>query len=239
MEQAGASPDVARLSDEQETRLSKAARLHRHRARRARRAYLRLRGQQDGCLAFTGFEGRATRRRARRRKRAAGMLKGRRRPVAGQRPGALAEAGRFAAPYLRDEHARPRRDGRDAGDRHHMDQPACGSTRAVQAGAPGRPHGPGHAARWSCATSRTCTRSGASLYFTFLARQETRRRARPMARRQAGGGRRDRGATAGPSPTTTPSGADHAPWLAPRRSGSWGSSVLAGGQGRASTRRGS
>ena len=58
MEQADAAPDVARLSDEEETRLALAlASPGGGAAERAVRTYLRMRGHEGGCLAIAGFEG--------------------------------------------------------------------------------------------------------------------------------------------------------------------------------------
>ena len=52
-----ALPDVARLSDEQETRMSLALAGTGGLKRRLGRAYLQLRGYRGGCLAILGFEG--------------------------------------------------------------------------------------------------------------------------------------------------------------------------------------
>ena len=54
MEQAGASPDVARLSDEEETRVAMALASKDSAAERIGRAYLRARGHEGGCLAIVG-----------------------------------------------------------------------------------------------------------------------------------------------------------------------------------------
>ena len=100
--QAGASPDVARLSDEQETRLTKALASSGATAERIGTAYLRLRGHEHGCIAFTGFEG-SSDDVARRRGRAAELLRGAGAVSLGERPGRAWLRGRFAAPYLRDD----------------------------------------------------------------------------------------------------------------------------------------
>jgi alkyldihydroxyacetonephosphate synthase len=91
--QADLAPDVARLSDEDETRTALALA-----GRRRLERVLRLRGS---CLLVTGWEGDAagvTRRRApaARALRAAGAL-----PL-GRRPGEAWRAARFAGPHLRD-----------------------------------------------------------------------------------------------------------------------------------------
>ena len=99
----GASPDVARLSDEGETRLSMALASSGSLAERAGRAYLRpARPRASGCLAFTGFEGTPDDV-ARRRGRAAGVLRAHGAVALGQKPGRSWLKSRFAAPYLRDE----------------------------------------------------------------------------------------------------------------------------------------
>jgi alkyldihydroxyacetonephosphate synthase len=97
-----ALPDIARLSDQAETRMSMALAGSGGPKGRAGRAYLSLRGYRDGCLAIFGFEGSAEevacrRRRALELTRAHGGL-----PV-GRSPGRAWLASRFAAPYLRDE----------------------------------------------------------------------------------------------------------------------------------------
>jgi alkyldihydroxyacetonephosphate synthase len=101
--QGPGSPDVARLSDERETRMSLALAASGSTKQRVGEAYLGLRGYRDrGCLAILGFEGaerdvRLRRRHAISRARRAGGL-----PV-GRSPGEAWVKGRFSAPYLRDE----------------------------------------------------------------------------------------------------------------------------------------
>jgi alkyldihydroxyacetonephosphate synthase len=100
--QRHAAPDVARLSDEQETRMSLALAGSGGVKGRLGRAYLGVRGYAGGCLAILGFEGEAgelSERRARAREivcRHGGLFVGR-------SPGRAWLASRFAAPYLRDE----------------------------------------------------------------------------------------------------------------------------------------
>jgi alkyldihydroxyacetonephosphate synthase len=96
------TPDVARLSDEQETRMSLALAGSGGAKGRLGRAYLDVRGYGGGCLAILGFEGDAEELGARRAAaieivRAAGGLR------VGRSPGRAWLASRFAAPYLRDE----------------------------------------------------------------------------------------------------------------------------------------
>jgi alkyldihydroxyacetonephosphate synthase len=97
-----ALPDVARLSDEQETRMSLALAGSGGAKGLLGRAYLGLRGYSDGCLAILGFEGAAgevagRRRRALKLIRACGGLS------AGRSPGEAWLRSRYSAPYLRDE----------------------------------------------------------------------------------------------------------------------------------------
>jgi alkyldihydroxyacetonephosphate synthase len=101
LEQSGASPDVARLSDEDETRLSMALAGGGTKARLAG-LYLRGRGVSGGCLAICGWEGTAESVR-RRRTRTLGMLRERGAVGLGAAPGRAWERGRYHGPYLRDE----------------------------------------------------------------------------------------------------------------------------------------
>ena len=210
LEQAGAHPDVCRLSDEAETRLTAAMGSSGGRAERLGRTYLRLRGQENGCLLIAGFEG-ADDDVTRRRGRFAEMLRAAGGVFLGERWGRAWHDGRFAAPYLRDElldrgvmvdtletacpWSAPRRDPRDG--------------RA----APSGPRWPSAGPRgWSCAMSRTCIPSGASLYFTFIAPQE--RGAELEQWRAAKTAAGDAIAAAGAAITHHHAvGRDHSPWM--------------------------
>jgi alkyldihydroxyacetonephosphate synthase len=169
LEQAHASPDVARLSDEEETRLTLALASSGSLAERAGRAYLRARGHEGGCLAIFGFEGEKgeVARRARRVRAvlaAAGGLR------LGSRPGEAWLRGRYAGPYLRDELL-------DRGvmvetletaatwtDLQRVHSAVAEALRSALA-ARGTP------ALVGCHVSHLYP-SGASLYFTWIARQE-------------------------------------------------------------------
>src|SRR5207302_900568 len=99
--QHGPHPDIARLSDEDETRVSMAMSSTGGLARGALSAYMRLRHVDRGCLVITGYEGdrsdvRHRRKGVRRQLRKAGAV-----PL-GARAGSAWEHGRFAGPYLRD-----------------------------------------------------------------------------------------------------------------------------------------
>lgn len=119
LEQAGAAPDVARLSDEEETRISlalasnpAATRLLRAymtaRARHSRHRRAQSRGRSDraasglSCMTILGFDGDpgdiATR-----RKRARRILRRHGAVALGPAPGAAWARGRFHGAYLRDE----------------------------------------------------------------------------------------------------------------------------------------
>jgi alkyldihydroxyacetonephosphate synthase len=163
LEQAGAAPDVARLSDPDETRVQLAL----AGTGRLKQLLLRSRGAH-GCLAVVGWEGaahevRARRRRAVRTARRHGAL-----PL-GTGVGERWRHGRFDGPYLRD-------DLLDAGvlvetletsavwSRLHETREAV-RTALVDALPGARP-------LVMCHVSHLY-RHGASLYFTVLARQST------------------------------------------------------------------
>jgi alkyldihydroxyacetonephosphate synthase len=169
MEQADASPDVARLSDEHETRLSLAMAGGEGTAARLGRSYLRLRGHEGGCLAIVGFEG-TEEGVARRRVRTGALLRAGGGLRLGRRPGAAWLRSRYAGPYLRDELL----------DRGVLvetletatDWSGLGALhRAVDAALTDALAGRGAPPLVMCHVSHLY-RSGASLYFTFLARQE-------------------------------------------------------------------
>jgi alkyldihydroxyacetonephosphate synthase len=100
--QAGALPDVIRVSDEAETRVSLGLSGTAGVARRALEAYLRLRGVDEGCLVICGWEGdrgSVDRRRA----GSTRLLKRGGLVAVGDAPGRSWERGRYDGPYLRDE----------------------------------------------------------------------------------------------------------------------------------------
>lgn len=101
--QAGAAPDVARLSDEAETRVSLAMSGGPAVATRALRGYLRARGHADGCLVIAGWAGTAEEEVRRRRTATARILRAHGAVALGTPIGSAWEHGRFHAPYLRDE----------------------------------------------------------------------------------------------------------------------------------------
>ena len=100
--QQRACPDVARLSDEAETRMSLALAGRGGVKGRLGRSYLGLRGYREGCLAIFGFEGESSEV-ATRRKHALAMARRGGGLVVGRSPGEAWLKARFSAPYLRDE----------------------------------------------------------------------------------------------------------------------------------------
>jgi alkyldihydroxyacetonephosphate synthase len=209
LEQEGAAPDVARLSDEEETRLSLALAGAGGLKARAGTAYLRLRGYEGGCLAIFGWEGaeddvgrRAARTEAVAR-RAGGL------PV-GRSAGEAWAAGRYAGPYLRD-------DMLSLGIMAETLETATSWTKLLDLhGAVGGALREALGARGTpplvmCHISHLY-QSGASLYFTFLARQEPGAELDQWAaaKRAAGDAIAAQGATITHHHAI---GRDHLPWM--------------------------
>ena len=95
-------PDVLRISDEEETRLSLAMAGTEGLARSALDAYLRVRRRQGGCLMICGWAGdRASIRH--RRSLAVKRLRAGEAVALGSRAGDSWKRGRYEGPYLRDE----------------------------------------------------------------------------------------------------------------------------------------
>ena len=97
-----ALPDVVRLSDERETQISLLLAGGGSLKGRLARTYLGVRGHRGGCLAILGFEG-AREEVAFRRGRALALLSAHGARVVGRAPGRAWVKGRFEAPYLRDQ----------------------------------------------------------------------------------------------------------------------------------------
>jgi alkyldihydroxyacetonephosphate synthase len=100
--QRHAAPDVARLSDAEETRMSLALSDSGRLKDRFARTYLNVRGYRTGCLAIFGFEG-DTHEVDARRKRAQKLVAQHDGLLVGRSPGEAWLISRFSAPYLRDE----------------------------------------------------------------------------------------------------------------------------------------
>ncbi len=207
--QAGSAPDVARLSDPEETRVA-LAQAGGGAGVRALSAYLRLRGHRAGCMAVLGFEGeRGTL--ARRRECAAAILRAHGGLALGAAPGRAWAHGRFQSPYLRDTLL------------GHGVMAETLETATTWSGLARLYRGVGDALREALAARGTpplvlCHIShlyatGASLYFTFLARQEEGAElAQWRAAKEAAG---DAIVAAGGTITHHHAvGTDHAPWLA-------------------------
>jgi alkyldihydroxyacetonephosphate synthase len=169
LEQDGAAADVNRLSDEDETRLTMALGASGSTAEKLGRRYLRMRGHEGGCLAIIGFEGSEEQVEDRRRV-AGGLLRAGGGVSVGHRPGDAWYRGRFAAPYLRDElldrgvlvdTLETATSWSNLGKLHGAVREALGGALA----------GRGTPPLVMCHVSHLYP-SGASLYFTFLARQE-------------------------------------------------------------------
>ena len=169
MEQAGASPDVARLSDPQETSLSLATGPSGGAANRFGKAYLRMRGHEGGCVAIVGFEGEEDDL-ERRRLRCAALLRAGGGVGLGRGPGEAWLRGRYAGPYLRDtllDHGVMVETLETATTWSNLGPLYAAVSGALRDTLAGR----GTPPLVMCHVSHLY-RSGASLYFSFLARQE-------------------------------------------------------------------
>jgi alkyldihydroxyacetonephosphate synthase len=100
--QLNAAPDVARLSDEEETRVTLALAGQEGAKALAGRTYLRARGYSGGCLAIFGWEGTADDV-ARRRERSTALARAAGGLRLGQSVGRAWAHSRFETPYLRDD----------------------------------------------------------------------------------------------------------------------------------------
>jgi alkyldihydroxyacetonephosphate synthase len=206
--QNGEQPDVLRLSDEEETRVSLQLSGAEGAQKRALEAYLALRRRSAGCLMICGWEGEpesVRRRRAvgRRRLRAGGAV-----PL-GSAAGRSWEKGRYEGPYLRDElmgmgvfvetletsHTWSRLD--------ELYQAVGGALKDVL----------GQRSIVMCHLSHAY-RDGASLYFTFLARARSGPEAQIEQWREAKGAACDAIVSAGGTITHHHAvGRDHAPYM--------------------------
>jgi alkyldihydroxyacetonephosphate synthase len=209
MEQADAAPDVARLSDEEETRVAVSlASSGGGLAERAGRMYLRLRGHEGGCLAIVGFEG-GEEDVERRRLRTASFLRAGGGLGLGRAPGDAWLRARYAGPYLRDELL----------DRGLLVETLETATtwsglealyEAVRDALHRSLREAGTPALVMCHVSHLY-RSGASLYFTFIARQADD----PLAQWRAAKSAASEAIVASGGTITHHHavGRDHAPWM--------------------------
>jgi len=160
-------PDVIRVSDEEETRVSLALSGPRGFARTLFGGYLGLRGKRDGCLVVVGHEGEEESV-ARRRALSARALRTGGAAYIGQSAGRSWEHSRFQGPYLRDtlmdmgamvETLETSHTWTRLGDLHRAVGDAIRDSLAAQ-GTPGLVF---------CHLSHAYA-DGASLYFTFISR---------------------------------------------------------------------
>jgi alkyldihydroxyacetonephosphate synthase len=158
-------PDVFRLSDRDETRVSLAMSGLAGLKRSALEAYLKLRGRGEGCMVIAGWEGEREPV-ARRRELSAAVLRGCGAVPLGRAPGNAWEHGRYEGPYLRDllmdegvmvETLETSHTYSRIGELYDGVRAALADTMASQ----------GHPGIVMCHVSHVY-RDGASLYFTFL-----------------------------------------------------------------------
>ncbi len=163
--QGEALPDVLRLSDRDETRISMALSGLEGLRRRALEGYLGLRRRSDGCMLIVGWEGERESV-ARRRELSAAVLRAGGAVPLGRAPGRGWERGRYEGPYLRDALL-------DAGimvDTLETAHTYSGIERlyaAVRGALRGAMADQGRPGAVMCHVSHVY-RDGASLYFTFL-----------------------------------------------------------------------
>jgi alkyldihydroxyacetonephosphate synthase len=209
LSQQHAAPDVARLSDEQETRMSLALAGSGGLKRKLGRLYLGARGYRDGCIAILGFEGSAERV-TRRRSLALSLARSRGGLAVGRSPGEAWRKGRFSAPYLRDElltlgvmvETLETATQWSNLTRLHRDVEAAIDDALRACGTPGLV---------MCHVSHLYE-TGASLYFTFVAR---RRERDELGQWRAVKEAASRAITSGGGTITHHHavGRDHAPWM--------------------------
>jgi alkyldihydroxyacetonephosphate synthase len=202
--QQGLAPDVARLSDAPETQMSLGLAGTGGVKGRLAGGYLRLRGVADGCLAVAGWQGDAERVRTRREEGAAVL--GRAGAVAlGQSPGRAWARSRFETPYLRDE-LLARGVLAETLETATTWSRLAGLHRAVADAVSA------HAPVVACHVSHLYP-TGASLYFTILARQQAGDELAQWAALKRAAG--DAIVAAGGTITHHHAvGRDHLPWMA-------------------------
>ena len=214
--QHGVSPDVVRLSDRDETRLSLAMSADGGLARRAFEAYLRARGRAEGCILICGWDG-DRESIARRRSLAARAIRDGRRRLPRPGPGPRLAAQPLRGPVPARDAARPRRLRRDARDLAHL-VAARRALRRRQRRDRLRARGPGDARARPLPRLPPLPRRGVALLHLHGPAQG-RGGDRAVARGQDRGLRGDRRRAAARSPITTRSAATTSPTWA-RRSAS-------------------
>jgi alkyldihydroxyacetonephosphate synthase len=203
LEQEGAAPHVARLSDEQETEVTFALAGRDGVLADLAGRYLRARGVENGCLAIFGWEGTLDAVESRRDASVA-VLRRHGAVSLGRSPGRAWARGRFDGPYLRD----------DLMERGVMAETLETATTWTNLHALHRAVGDAlraHAPVVMCHVSHLYE-TGASLYFTFIARQ--REGAEIEQWREIKSAACDAIVAAGGTITHHHAvGRDHAPWL--------------------------
>jgi len=206
----GVAPDSCRLSDEEET-VTTLTLAGGSAGARAIRAYLRARGRRNGSLAIFGWDGTSALKVKRRRRAATTLLRKHGGIPLGAGPGNAWNHGRYAGPYLRDallDHGVLVETLETATT--WTDLPAL-HTAVVQA-LRSELAGPGSDPIVQCHISHIY-RSGASLYFTVLARRDP---ADPEGQWHAAKSAASTVIAAHGAPATHQHavGIDHAPWMA-------------------------
>jgi alkyldihydroxyacetonephosphate synthase len=206
--QRGAAPEVARLSDEAETRMSLALAGSGGVKGRLGRVYLRARGYASGCIAIFGYEGEHA---SERRERGLQIARESGGLAVGRSPGEAWLKGRFAAPYLRDElltlgvmvETLETATQWSNVERLHAAVGTAIAGALREGGTPGLV---------MCHVSHLYE-TGASLYFTFLARQ---REGEELAQWREAKQAASRAIAEGGGTITHHHavGVDHAPWMA-------------------------
>jgi alkyldihydroxyacetonephosphate synthase len=207
--QQRACPDVARLSDEAETRMSLTLAGTGGVKGRLGRAYIGLRGYGEGCLAILGFEG-EPQEVAARRKRALELARRGGGLAVGRSPGEAWLKSRFSAPYLRDELLTQGVMVETLETATHWSNVRA-LHRKVGTAIAGALSAEGTPGLVMCHVSHLYE-TGASLYFTFIARQREGSELEQWAavKRAASQAIVDGGGTITHHHAV---GRDHAPWL--------------------------
>ncbi len=207
--QAGVAATVTRLSDEEETRVNLAMAGSR-RTLTALRAYLRARGLDRPCLLVLGWEGDDAAALRARREPGARLLRAHGAVALGTKAGEAWANGRYHGPYLRDE-LLTRGALVDTLETSATWTQLLETYRAVGAALRGSLAARGTPPIVGCHVSHLYP-TGASLYFTFLARQEQGAELEQWHAAKAAAS--DAIAAAGATITHHHAvGRDHAPWL--------------------------
>ncbi|WP_337311738.1 FAD-binding oxidoreductase [Candidatus Aeolococcus gillhamiae] len=179
--QGRVAPDVARLSDPEETRVGMAMAAHGGAVERIGRRYLRLRGHQRGCLLIAGWDSDALLTGARQSEARAVLRRHQAIPL-GAAPGRAWLRQRYHGPYLRDALldadvlVETLETATDWATLHRLHEAV---TDALRAALPGE-----GAPLIGCHVSHVYP-SGASLYFTVLAAAGSDPRARWTAAKRS------------------------------------------------------